>query len=101
MSRKRRRAASPAPVTPMSCHPLAAVTFLTALAVALPSAAADPPGPIARLGPDRPRPGASAGPAGGAVHLQFSPDGSRVRGWSWGWYEWDVKTGAQTRLTPK
>jgi WD40 repeat protein len=43
---------------------------------------------------------ASADPPGPVTDLRFSADGSKVRGWSRGWYEWDVKTGAQTRLTP-
>ena len=44
---------------------------------------------------------ASADPPGPVTDLRFSPDGSKVRGWSGGWYEWDVTTGAQARLSPR
>lgn len=42
----------------------------------------------------------SADPPGPVSDLRFSPDGLKVRGWSCGWYEWDVKSGRQTRLSP-
>jgi WD40 repeat protein len=42
----------------------------------------------------------SADPPGPVSDLHFNADGSKVRGWSSGWYEWDVKTGRQTRLSP-
>jgi WD40 repeat protein len=44
---------------------------------------------------------ASAEPPEQVTQLGFSPNGSKVRGWARGWYEWDVKTGKQTRLTPQ
>jgi WD40 repeat protein len=43
----------------------------------------------------------SADPPGPVSSLQFSADGTMVRGWSSGWYEWDLKSGRQTRLSPK
>jgi WD40 repeat protein len=43
---------------------------------------------------------ASADPPEPVTDLRFSPDGAKVRGWAGGWYEWDVATGKQTRLTP-
>ena len=43
---------------------------------------------------------ASADPTGPVTELAFIADGSKVRGWARGWYEWDVKTGKQTRLSP-
>jgi WD40 repeat protein len=43
---------------------------------------------------------ASADPAGPVTELQFTGDGTKVRGWANGWYAWDVNTGKQTRLSP-
>jgi WD40 repeat protein len=43
---------------------------------------------------------ASADPVGLVADLYFNPDGTKIRGFSRGWYEWDVQTGKQTRLTP-
>jgi len=45
--------------------------------------------------------GASADPPVEVTEVQFSADGSKVRGWGDRWYEWDMKTGTQTRLTPR
>jgi WD40 repeat protein len=42
----------------------------------------------------------SADPGLPVAELSFIPDGGKVRGWANGWYEWDVKTGKQTRLSP-
>jgi len=42
----------------------------------------------------------SAEPPGLVSDLRFRTGGTTIRGWSRGWYEWDVKTGKQTRLTP-
>ncbi|HKB03183.1 MAG TPA: hypothetical protein VKD90_13235, partial [Gemmataceae bacterium] len=44
---------------------------------------------------------ASADPPEPVTDLRFSPDGTKVRGWAGGWYEWDTKTAKQTRLTPR
>ena len=44
--------------------------------------------------------GASSDPSGPVTELRYTPDGTRVRGWSHGLYEWDVTTGQQTRLLP-
>lgn len=41
----------------------------------------------------------SAEPRRPVSNLHFSSDAMMVRGWSQGWYEWDVKTGAQKRLS--
>lgn len=43
----------------------------------------------------------SADPPGPVTDLRFSADGTKVRGWSMGQYEWDLKSGRQTRLSPK
>ena len=43
----------------------------------------------------------SADPPDAVTHIRFSLDGTKVQGWARGWYEWDVKTGHQKRLTPK
>jgi WD40 repeat protein len=42
----------------------------------------------------------SADPGLPVTELSFAGDGSKVRGWANGWYEWEVKTGKQTRLSP-
>jgi WD40 repeat protein len=42
----------------------------------------------------------SADPGVPVTELAFAADGTKVRGWAHGWYEWDVKTGTQTRLSP-
>jgi WD40 repeat protein len=42
----------------------------------------------------------AADPPVPVTDLRFGPDGKTLRGWARGWYEWDVKTGKQTRLTP-
>ena len=44
---------------------------------------------------------ASADPPAQVTKVRFTPDGKNVRGWVRGWYEWDIKSGKQTRLTPK
>ena len=43
---------------------------------------------------------ASADPAAPVTELQFTGDGTKVRGWANGWYEWGANTGKQTRLSP-
>jgi hypothetical protein len=43
---------------------------------------------------------ASADPSGLIADVHFNPDATKIRGFSRGWYEWDVQTGKQTRLTP-
>ncbi|HEX3150706.1 MAG TPA: WD40 repeat domain-containing protein [Gemmataceae bacterium] len=43
---------------------------------------------------------ASADPPDAPAKLRFASDGSKLIGWARGWYEWDLKTGKQTRLTP-
>ncbi|HVK08328.1 MAG TPA: WD40 repeat domain-containing protein, partial [Gemmataceae bacterium] len=43
---------------------------------------------------------ASADPPTVVRDLYFSPDGTKVRGWARGWYEWDVATGKQVRQSP-
>ncbi|HKB02357.1 MAG TPA: WD40 repeat domain-containing protein [Gemmataceae bacterium] len=43
----------------------------------------------------------SADPPEPVTDLRFTADGTKVRGWARGWYEWDVKSGKQTRLTPR
>jgi WD40 repeat protein len=43
----------------------------------------------------------SADPPEPVTDLRFSADGTKVRGWARGWYEWDAKTGQQVRLTPR
>lgn len=43
---------------------------------------------------------ASADPAQLVSDLYFVDKGAKIRGWSQGWYEWDVETGQQTRLSP-
>ena len=43
---------------------------------------------------------ASADPPVPVSDLHFTPDGRAVRGWAHAWYEWDLKTGKHTRLTP-
>jgi WD40 repeat protein len=40
----------------------------------------------------------SADPPTGVTHLRLTAGGTKVRGWARGWYEWDIKTGSQTRL---
>ena len=42
----------------------------------------------------------SADPPGPVTELHYTADGTNVRGWSRGWYEWDVTSGKQTRLSP-
>ena len=42
---------------------------------------------------------ASADPPGQVSDLRFNSDGSKLSGFARGWYEWDVKTGKQSRLT--
>ena len=44
---------------------------------------------------------ASADPPEQVTEARFTPDGKKVRGWARGWYEWDLKNGQQTRLTPR
>jgi WD40 repeat protein len=41
----------------------------------------------------------SADPPEQVTEVRFTPDGKKVRGWARGWYEWDLKTAKQTRLT--
>ncbi|MFO0796501.1 MAG: sigma-70 family RNA polymerase sigma factor [Gemmataceae bacterium] len=48
--------------------------------------------------PGRPT-AASPEPAGAPERLAFTPDGTALRGWAGDWYEWEVATGKQTRLT--
>jgi WD40 repeat protein len=43
---------------------------------------------------------ASADPSEPVRELHVTPDGTKVRGWARGWYEWDLKTGKQSRLMP-
>jgi WD40 repeat protein len=42
---------------------------------------------------------ASADPPTPVADVHFTPDGRAARGWADGWYEWDLRTGKQTRLT--
>jgi WD40 repeat protein len=42
----------------------------------------------------------SADPGLPVTELSFTADATKVRGWANGWYEWDVKAGKQTRLSP-
>jgi WD40 repeat protein len=44
--------------------------------------------------------GASADPGVPVSEFGFTAGATRVRGWANGWYEWDVKTGKQTRVSP-
>ncbi|HKB02356.1 MAG TPA: PQQ-binding-like beta-propeller repeat protein [Gemmataceae bacterium] len=44
---------------------------------------------------------ASADPPAPVTDLRFTPDGKKVRGWARGWYEWELDTGKQTRVTPR
>ena len=50
---------------------------------------------------ERKRLPASAEPLTQVTELYVTPDGTKVRGWARGWYEWDVKSGKQARLTPE
>ncbi|HKB02359.1 MAG TPA: WD40 repeat domain-containing protein [Gemmataceae bacterium] len=43
---------------------------------------------------------ASADPPGPVTELHTTADGTKVRGWVRGWYEWNLKTGRQVNLTP-
>jgi WD40 repeat protein len=43
---------------------------------------------------------ASADPPAPVRELHVSADGSTIRGWADGWYEWEVLTGRQTRRSP-
>jgi WD40 repeat protein len=43
---------------------------------------------------------ASADPDVPVTELDFTVNGAKVQGWAHGWYEWDVRTGKQTRLSP-
>src|SRR5262245_14704114 len=44
---------------------------------------------------------ASADPPMELTEVHVSVDGSKVRAWGDRWYEWDLKTGTQARLTPR
>ncbi|HVK14610.1 MAG TPA: WD40 repeat domain-containing protein [Gemmataceae bacterium] len=44
---------------------------------------------------------ASADPPVPVTDLYFKPDGRAARGWADAWYEWDLTTGKQTRLSPR
>jgi hypothetical protein len=44
---------------------------------------------------------ASADPPVPVTDLHVTPDGRAARGWADAWYEWDLKTGKQTRLGPR
>lgn len=42
----------------------------------------------------------SADPGLPVTELSFTGDGTKLRGWANGWYEWDATTGKQVRLSP-